>query len=455
MNKFSINNFNYIKLNKLFFYSNEKELIAKYLKEQISSFNSKKILEIGAGEFPIITQLPEANIDKTIVEPYKNTPYSDDVRFIRKPFSLELLKGETFDAVIAVHTISYFKNKEKFINDILELLEPGGVCFLVMHKNSCPQIKLMNEIRNKLGYSKIDLINSDDLFEILDSKEILYSSRNLISHWEIPTEVVLNNTSFFFHFPKITVIERRKIKKILYNKYLNIKTHNEVVAFSKEYFYSSKSEKQYWNLSHSRKPNKDYFPFYKDVIKTYKRLNLGSFTDVDLLDLCCGKGFETLNFSKKCNTSLGVDISQVAIEVANNLNQNTDNIRFICADIVDYIFSKEDKYNVVFSKLGLHYFNIDVTAKIFKRLHQILEKNGLLYFIVRSVDDPSYNQGKEIEEGYFLNAKDFRHRRLFFSKDLLFNLLKDIGFSNITISNRTVDYFDYSGNVLLVSCVKI
>ena len=60
-----------------------------------------------------------------------------------------------------------------------------------------------------------------------------------------------------------------------------------------------------------------------------------------------------------------------------------------------------DTFNIVYSHLGLHYFDEVTTKNIFSEIHRVLDDGGILAFLVNSVNDPEYHTGTKIEDDYF------------------------------------------------------
>jgi SAM-dependent methyltransferase len=265
---------------------------------------------------------------------------------------------------------------------------------------------------------------------------------------------IVNNPDFYFQIPCETENISIELNKIINQDTLIIENWYSVITFSNKYSYSAKSAKQYWDLSHSGKPDTEFYPLYHKVIDLYEN-KVDKITNANILDLCCGKGMETANFANKSNSVLGVDISYVAIETALMMHHDKANLYFKCDDIVDFLFSCKDNFDIIFSKLGLHYFDKATTTKLFQQIKFVLKKNGLLYFMVRATDDPSYGKGQQLSPNYFKNQKDFRHRRYFFNQKDLEEVLKKTGFGDITIKKLKIDYFGYMGSVYVVSCFNI
>jgi SAM-dependent methyltransferase len=64
-------------------------------------------------------------------------------------------------------------------------------------------------------------------------------------------------------------------------------------------------------------------------------------------------------------------------------------------------FHFEEKFDVIYAHLSLHYFDQATTKRIFEDIYNTLKPNGILAFFTNSVDDPEYGAGTKIEEHYF------------------------------------------------------
>ena len=74
-----------------------------------------------------------------------------------------------------------------------------------------------------------------------------------------------------------------------------------------------------------------------------------------------------------------------------------------------------EEFSVVYAHLALHYFDAKTTERIFEDIYNILKPNGVLAFLVNSVDDPECETGKKIEENFF--ETDGTRKRFFNVKD--------------------------------------
>ena len=103
-----------------------------------------------------------------------------------------------------------------------------------------------------------------------------------------------------------------------------------------------------------------------------------------------------------------------------------ENINTIVADINN--LNLNNKFDVIYANLSLHYFDDKTTTNIFSKLLKFLNQNGYLFVRCKSVEDPLYGIGNEIEKNVFNNKGKVQH---LFSKEYLKEKLK--GYSIIKI----------------------
>lgn len=179
-----------------------------------------------------------------------------------------------------------------------------------------------------------------------------------------------------------------------------------------------KDQKQHWDEIH-KKGNADYYlgnptDFAVEVQKIIP-------AESKILELGCGAGNDSLYFAEKGHIVLATDFSDVAIEKNNNRYKN-DNLQFEVLDISKSFKYIDNTFNVIYSRLSLHYFIDSVTKEIFQEIYRILKSEGYLCFICKSVKDPLYGKGTQIEKDMFDNNGHIRH---FFSEEYVKECLQD------------------------------
>ena len=187
----------------------------------------------------------------------------------------------------------------------------------------------------------------------------------------------------------------------------------------------------YWELLHRRNFQKDQLlsdSVSEHAVSSEKLL----VQDSKILDVGCGTGFDSRYFGMHGHSTVGIDISQSAIDFCNQKHGDIPNVSFIQQDLEESLEFEDSSFDLVYARLSLHYFSHSVTENIFAEIARVLKSEGRFIFICKSIDDPLYGKGESIEEDmYSLNG----HVRHFFSpeycrllceKDFVINDLESI-----------------------------
>lgn len=108
---------------------------------------------------------------------------------------------------------------------------------------------------------------------------------------------------------------------------------------------------------------------------------LGDIKGKSVLHLQCHFGQDTLSLARMGASVTGVDLSDVAIEKAKQLNQDLSlNAKFICCDIYDLPNHLDEKFDIVYTTYGtIGWFpDLDKWAKL---ISQYLKPNGRFIFV--------------------------------------------------------------------------
>lgn len=132
-----------------------------------------------------------------------------------------------------------------------------------------------------------------------------------------------------------------------------------------------------------------------------------------ILDLGCGVGNDSIYFARLGHQILATDFSEIAIR-KDKEHFKDNNLKFEVLDMSKSMNFPDNTFDVIYARLSLHYFTDKVTKMIFKELHRILKLNGLLMFLCKSMKDPLYGKGEQIEKDMFEEEGHIRH---FFSED--------------------------------------
>lgn len=150
-----------------------------------------------------------------------------------------------------------------------------------------------------------------------------------------------------------------------------------------------------------------------------------------IFELGCSAGDDAGYFGQMGHHVTALDVSAPLIEVAAQRYADLQHVHFIKGDVRDAFPVGGQSQDCVYARLSLHYFSHLVTLSIFGEIAWVLRPGGRFFVACRSVEDPLYGRGVEVEPAMF--ALD-NHTRHFFSIDYMRELLELSGFQNIEIS---------------------
>ena len=156
--------------------------------------------------------------------------------------------------------------------------------------------------------------------------------------------------------------------------------------------------------------------------------------NVTLLDLGCGDGKDSFFFLSKGYQVTAIDFSIKALKILKEEQRNHPNAKLkILSQDIKNINLPENKFDVVYSDVSLHFFTDKSLTNIFKKINNILKPGGLLFIRVKSKNDGLYGKGKAIEDDMFMFQGKVRH---FFSKNYMKNKLSDFEIVSISETKR-------------------
>ena len=124
------------------------------------------------------------------------------------------------------------------------------------------------------------------------------------------------------------------------------------------------------------------------------------------LDLGCGIGQFTKKFIEYGYSVISADISKIALSKVQDFNRN---IAYI--DMRKPLPFDDDKFDLVFANLSIHYFSNLETKNLILEIQRILKKGGLFVGSVNSIKAYEKIKSKAKEIGYhyyFINSKRIR-----------------------------------------------
>jgi ubiquinone/menaquinone biosynthesis C-methylase UbiE len=203
---------------------------------------------------------------------------------------------------------------------------------------------------------------------------------------------------------------------------------------------------EFWDIRH-----KDSIGRYNQVTE-FARFCFDNFLERKtgkLLELCCGKGADSLFFHYMGFRVTAIDASKEAMRQFNDMQRaKRVFISSYVRDISGGLPFEDKSFEFVYSRLGLHYFTDQETRDLFAEIERILKSEGLLFLQVKSTSDKDYGLGEQLEADMYRSAGgETRH---FFSKE----------YATSVASHFQVVYMDEkkipNGNAYLeVVCKKI
>ena len=143
--------------------------------------------------------------------------------------------------------------------------------------------------------------------------------------------------------------------------------------------------KDFWNKNTTRIPDAKGESLYAaDKERQFPR-------NSDVCDLGGGTGTDSLYFASKGHTVTLVDIADETFAKANARAEEqglAEKFKTVQCDFSFGVLPLEDEaYDVVYSRLALHYFEPQVTAQLFAEIYRILRPGGRTYLTLKSPDD--------------------------------------------------------------------
>ena len=155
------------------------------------------------------------------------------------------------------------------------------------------------------------------------------------------------------------------------------------------------------NLRQIRINNKKYWNnFYKNE-SFLKESSFAKFTwkflkkkfNLNLADIGCGNGRDSIFFLKKGISVTGFDINKIAI--AKNIKKYGK--YFIKKDFCKKISDKY-KFDIIYVRFFIHAITYKMQLKLFHNIKKISHKKTLFFFEYRTINDPLINKGIKISK---------------------------------------------------------
>lgn len=163
-------------------------------------------VEIGCGHGAVLGALRDIGFEQvTGVEPSEDAVRraDDDIRPLIRT---EMFKAARFpvssvDLVCAFQVLDHFADPVNILGDVLSILKPGGLCYVIIHNERALQVKLLGERSPIIDVSHVYYFNPETLrrtfertgFEVLDLMNIwnAYSLRTWLRMLPVPGKDLL------------------------------------------------------------------------------------------------------------------------------------------------------------------------------------------------------------------------------------------------------------------------
>ncbi len=156
--------------------------------------------------------------------------------------------------------------------------------------------------------------------------------------------------------------------------------------------------KQYWSNKHQKYSATDWI----DNPSLFSKFTLEFLPKQgNLLDLGCGQGQDSRFFSENGFKVTAADFSLAALDIAKAKTKLDLDIVYEPHDMQEKFVYEDDSFDVVYSHMAIHYFDNEVTNKLFFELTRVLKPNGILAVQVNSKSDPEIINSKIISEDLY------------------------------------------------------
>ncbi len=166
----------------------------------------------------------------------------------------------------------------------------------------------------------------------------------------------------------------------------------------------------FWNQKHEKYAISDWIVkptiFLNQVIKYFPYKG-------KVLELGCGQGADAIFLASKGYSVEANDFSQTAIDYA--IKQTPGSLRNLINYYVFDLNNKlyfENKFDVVYSHLSLHFFTEERTKQLMDEVYTSLKPGGIFSILLNSISDPETKLYKKIGDDYFIDA-DGQTKRYF------------------------------------------
>lgn len=168
-----------------------------------------------------------------------------------------------------------------------------------------------------------------------------------------------------------------------------------------------------------------------------------------VLDLAAGQGQDSRYFAKLGFDVTSTDFNNAALELSKEKADAEDlTIDFLQVDAGQPLPFEDNSFDIVFSHLGIHYFNEKRTKAVFSEVNRVLKPGGFFAFLANTVDDPEIKEANfmKVEENFYKEV-DTGLEKAYFSVDYV-NLLNESLFEIILLDATGETYKDMTKKLI-------
>ena len=125
-----------------------------------------------------------------------------------------------------------------------------------------------------------------------------------------------------------------------------------------------------------------------------------------LAELGCGNGRDAIYLARLGLEVTALDLSKQAIEELRQ--QNLPGAKFVCADFITADCHAPECYDYAYSRFAIHAINEKQERLLLQSMYRALKPGGKFFIEVRSVHDPLFGKGQQLERNAFFYDNHYR-----------------------------------------------
>ncbi len=335
---------------------------------------------------------------------------------MKKQSSVVLLDGDILKNIVGGNTPGYTRenrlSRARRYSLMCKMLSDQGIDVIICTIAMFDEIRAWNR-DNFAHYIEVFLDVSMDVLKKRDKKGLYLNSDK---QNELPG---LHYEAEFPKNPDIVLNTDGSLSVWQCVKRIQDITYKEKETFNKD--------TAYWNEYYQQRPLilNECSSFAKEMLN----MICGQVTAGEtkyLLDLGCGNGRDSIFFAKNKIYVVGIDASDVAIEMLEQTHGGDEYLEFICDDFVtaNVLFQRE--YDYCYSRFTLHAINEKQEEQLLGNVYKALKKNGLFMIEARTIHDQIYGLGELVEKNAYIYND---HYRRFIDPEEIMQKVVEMGFT--------------------------